>query len=192
MRLLRLSSILIVTVIAGGVFTSDAMSQGQHTRVHGGSQSPYQDLRVDVSCQSRSVRMSDNIILVVSLRNEGTEPLFLYNRIGWGEGGGLTLRIDGMGGNTVASPVRDDTMLPPPRIGDFSILVRLDDNEFFGVRRISPVRDLVSGPGQYKLRVSYSSLLYPDLVQRELRGLRIIWDSDPPIRSEWITIDVRP
>lgn len=182
---------VVILACTSGVALAGAQNMDEQSKIRS-APGLSQDIRVTLSSESRSLSLADEVTFDVSLRNDGSEPLFLYNRIGWGAAGGLILKIEDEHGKTVTSPVIDDTLLPPPDVGNLSILVRLEEGQFFGVRRTSRVGDLVSRPGHYRFRVSYESVLYPDLVDKDLRNLRILWEGHPLIQSGWVTVDIRP
>ncbi len=180
MKYLAARLAIVLLVFAAG--TAKSQSSGNNRENN-------KSLSVTVVAPKRSVSMSDVLTFDVILRNTGTDPLYLYRVMGWGHGG-LVLGIVDLQGKPIRSPLLDDTLLPPPPIGDYRILVCLDSDEFFGVRRSTAVRDLVNRPGRYRLRVSYVSVLYPELVDPQLRGLPVIWEGHQPVRSEWIDIEV--
>jgi hypothetical protein len=127
-----------------------------------------------------------------ALRNDGLAPIFLYNQLDYGPGADLTIRIEDGRGQVVNPPFLADAVPPPPSAHDVSVLVRLEGAQFFGIRRASSVKDFFPRPGEYRFRVTYSSILYPGLLDEKVRGLNILWRGHPPIVSPWVTIQVTP
>ena len=140
-----------------------------------------------------SYSLGEDLSLDATLRNEGSiDRIFLYDRLRWGTGSGLGLTIEDMRGNEVRQPVMMDDLPPPPLPNDSAILVGLSLGQFFGISLIQPAHNLFPAPGKYRLRVIYSSVLYPDLVDSGLRHLNVLWEGHAPIASPWITITITP
>jgi hypothetical protein len=151
----------------------------------------YPGLKLELRTNKQVFSLREEIVFEAAVLNTRENPVFLYNRLGWGEGGGLTLRIVDHRGKVVASPVLDDTLLPPPAANDVSLLAHLDEGQFFGTRRVVPISNLIRQPGQYIVTAIYASVLYPDLVEPELRDLPIVWQGHVPIASTPIRIEVK-
>jgi hypothetical protein len=80
--------------------------------------------------------------------------------------------------------------MPPPKEGDTSILVRLDEEFFYGTWVSFLVKDVFSKPGKYSIRVIYKSWLRKEFVAPQFRHLHAVWAETPEIASPRLWIDV--
>ena len=100
--------------------------------------------------------LRDSIVIDVGVRNDGREPIYVYNIIAWGFGGGLVLWLRDHDDKVIEPVMRDDTMLPPPPAGDTSILSRLGPSMFIGERRTLEVKPLVTATWEVRhVRIEY-------------------------------------
>ncbi len=75
--------------------------------------------------------------LNASLQNNGDARIYFDRRMFWtGFGGGLKLEISDKAGQPLPAQVLSDAIMPPPREGDSSILVPLDEGFFTGPQSI--------------------------------------------------------
>src|SRR5437870_9055334 len=107
-----------------------------------------------------------------------------------GYGGGLKLEISDEHGKPVPARILSDAIMPPPKEGDPSILIRLDEGFFYGTWVSFSVKDFLPKPGKYSIRVIYKSWLRKELVAAQFRGLPAIWADTPQIASAPVSIDV--
>jgi hypothetical protein len=70
--------------------------------------------------------LRDSIVIDVGVRNDGREPIYVYNIMAWGFGGGLVLWLRDHDDKVIEPVMRDDTMLPPPPAGDTPFSVGSD------------------------------------------------------------------
>jgi hypothetical protein len=135
---------------------------------------------------------SDTVKLDVSLQNTSDATVYVDRRMFWGGfAGGLKLEISDEQGKPVPSHVLHDAMMPPPKEGDTSILVRLDSGFFYGTWLDLPVKDGFPKPGRYSIRVIYKSWLRKEFVAPQLRDLPALWADSPEIASKpvWVEIE---
>jgi hypothetical protein len=109
----------------------------------------------------------------------------------WGGfGGGLKMEIKDEQGGAIPARFLNDALMPPPRQGDLSILVRLDKGFFYGTWLEIPVKDSFPKTGKYTIRVIYKSWLRKESVPPQLRDLPAVWADTPQISSAPLRIDV--
>jgi hypothetical protein len=148
-------------------------------------------VRVWLRINSAKYSIRDSMVLDAALRNEGEEPVFIYGKMAWGYGGGLVIRLRNQEGKEMAPAVRDDTMLPPPPSdNDQTIFVRIEPDNFFGTRRVLPVKDLVTEPGKYSLQVEYRSPASCQFFDPKLQQMPALWHEDPSIFSTQVPLEV--
>jgi hypothetical protein len=135
--------------------------------------------------------LGDSVKLDVSLQNTGDAPTYVDRRMFWGGfGGGLKLEISDEQGKPVPARILNDAIMPPPKEGDTSILIRLDTGFFYGTWLELPVKDSFPKPGRYSICVIYKSWLRKEFVTPQLRDLPALWADTPQIASEPVWIDV--
>jgi hypothetical protein len=133
----------------------------------------------------------DSMRLKASLQNTGDAPVYVDRRMFWtGFGGGLKLEITDEQGKSLPVRALSDAIMPPPKEGDTSILVRLDEGFFYGTSVNLAVKDFFPKPGRYSVRVIYKSWLRKEFVVPQLRDLPVLWADTPEIASEPVWIDV--
>jgi hypothetical protein len=134
---------------------------------------------------------SDSVKLNASLQNTGDAPVYVDRRMFWtGFGGSLKLEIRDEQGKSLPARALSDAIMPPPKEGDTSILVRLDQGFFYGTSVNLLVKDFFPKPGRYSVRVIYKSWLRKEFVAPQLRDLPALWVDAPQIASEPVWIDV--
>lgn len=133
----------------------------------------------------------DSVKLNASLQNSGDAPVYIDRRMFWtGLGGGLKLEIKDEQGKPLPARVLSDAIMPPPKEGDTSILIRLDEGFFYGTSVNLLVKDFFGKPGKYSIRVIYKSWLRKEFVAPQLRDLPAIWADAPEITSAPVWIEV--
>jgi hypothetical protein len=135
--------------------------------------------------------LGDSVKLNASLQNTGDAPVYVDRRMFWtGFGGSLKLEISDEQGKPIPARVLSDAIMPPPKEGDTSILIRLDEGFFYGTSVNLLVKDFFPKPGRYSLRVIYKSWLRKEFVAPQLRDLPAVWADTPQIASAPVWIDV--
>jgi hypothetical protein len=151
-----------------------------------------QPISVVIRTDHGKYSLADTVKLDVSLQNTGDATAYVDRRMFWGGlAGGLKLEISDEQGKPVPSHVLHDAMMPPPKEGDTSILVRLDSGFFYGTWLDLPVKDSFPKPGRYSLRVIYKSWLRKDFVAPQLRDLPALWADSPEIASQPVWVEIQ-
>lgn len=148
---------------------------------------------IEVIAQTDRVKYSiaDTIKISASLQNRGSAPVYIDRRMFWtGLSGGLKLDIVDEHGKHLPARFLSDAMMPPPREGDSSILIRLDSGFFYGTSVNLIAKDFFPKPGRYSIRIIYKSWLHKDSVPPDLRDLPALWEDTPQISSELVWIDI--
>jgi hypothetical protein len=148
---------------------------------------------IDLIVRTDHMRYSreDSIQISASLRNEGNAPIYIDRRMFWtGVGGGLGLEILDDHGKHLPARVLSDAMMPPLNQGDASILIRLDEEFFYGTSVTLKVKEFFPKPGRYSIRVIYKSQLRKESVVPQLRNLPVLWEDTPYITSKPTWVDV--
>lgn len=150
-----------------------------------------QPINVLIRTDREKYSTGDTVKVEVSLQNTSDATVYVDRRMFWGGfAGGLKLEVSDEQGKPVPSPVLHDAMMPPPKEGDTSILVRLDSGFFYGTWLDLPVKASFPKPGRYSLRVIYKSWLRKEFVAPQLRDLPALWADSPAMTSEraWVEI----
>lgn len=178
---------LLLTIVAQAVFAKDTYCPSDVLQ-----NQPSQQASVFVHLDKMVYSLTGSMTIDAGVMNIGDSPIYIYNWLSWGPGGGLVILLRDTGGNILAPVVRDDTMLPPPRADNGrGLLVRLrDSGDFFGTQRKIQVRDLVKSPGKYTLQIEYRSPLSCKFVGGTLRNLPALWHEDASIFSKRIQFEV--
>jgi hypothetical protein len=147
-------------------------------------------LTVDKSAYS----LKQSLVVDAGIRNAGPDVIYVFNELAWGSGGGLVIQLKNQSGKEIAPVLRDDTLLPPPLADPHtnSLLLNLDEGEFFGIRRVLPISDLVRRPGKYTLQIEYRSPLFCKTADAGLHDLPVIWHEDGSLFSNIASFTVRP
>jgi len=181
--LLAVSAIFLFQI--GGKMSLSQGSQQAETSSVG------QPISVVIWTDHAKYSLRDSVKLNASLQNTGDAPVYVDRRMFWtGLGGGLKLEISDEQGKRVPARVLSDATMPPPKEGDTSVLIRLDEGFFYGTSVNLLVKDFLPKPGRYSIRVIYKSWLRKEFVAPELRDLPAIWADTPQIASEPVWIDV--
>jgi hypothetical protein len=135
--------------------------------------------------------LRDGIKVNGALQNDGDEPWYVDRRISLGNAiGGLELEIRDEQGKILPARFMSDMIMPPPREGDTSFLIRLEPGFLYGSYVLLKVKDFFPKPGRYSLRVAYKSWLIKETVAPQLRNLPTLWIDSPEIISEPVWIEV--
>ena len=148
--------------------------------------------RIDVVIRTDRLKYSldDTVKLDVSLQNNIGPTIYVDRRMYWGGyGGGLKLVISDESGKPISGQF-GDAIMPPPKEGDPSILIRLDQGFFYGTGLDLPARDSFPRAGKYSIRVVYKSWLRRDFVAPQFQKLPVLWDDTPDFPSNLIWIEV--
>lgn len=146
---------------------------------------------VIIRTDHKTYSLADIVKLDVSLQNTGDATIYVDRRIFCcGLGSGLELQVRDEQNKRVPLRVLTEEIMPPPREGDTSILIRLDQGFFYGTWLDLPVRDTFPKPGRYSIRVIYKSWLRKEWVAPQLRDLPALWADMPEIASEPVLIEV--
>lgn len=179
--------VLFAFVATQSVFAKDSYCPSDLTK-----NPPSEHVSLYFHINASNYPINGSIVLNAAIVNSGDNPVYVYDWISWGYGGGLVIRIRDEHGNEVAPVLRDDTMLPPPRnVNDPNIFVRLRDHgDFFGTQRRMKVADLVKFPGKYTLQIEYRSPLSCKFVGEQIRNLPALWHEDKSIFSTRVPLEV--
>jgi hypothetical protein len=151
-----------------------------------------QPITVLIRTDREKYSTGDTVKLDVSLQNSSDATVYVDRRMFWGGfAGGLKLEISDDQGKLVPSHVLHDAMMPPPKEGDTSILVRLDSGFFYGTWLDLPVKESFPRPGRYSLRVIYKSWLRKEFVAPQLRDLPALWAESPEIASQPVWVEMQ-
>jgi hypothetical protein len=154
--------------------------------------SAHQPINVLIRTDREKYSTGDTVKLDVSLQNTSDATVYVDRRMFWGGfAGGLKLEISDDQGKPVPSHVLHDAMMPPPKEGDTSILVRLDSGFFYGTWLDLPVKESFPRPGRYSLRVIYKSWLRKEFVAPQLRDLPALWAESPEIASQPVWVEIQ-
>jgi hypothetical protein len=158
-----------------------------------GTSNPGSSVSVVIRTDQRKYSLTDTVKLDVSLHNTGDRTVYVDRRMFWGGiGSGLELEIRDQQGKRVPLRILSDAIMPPPKEGDTSILVRLDEGFFYGTGMDFLARDGFPKAGRYSIRVTYKSWLRKEFVAPQFRDLPALWAETPQITSEPIWIEVTP
>jgi hypothetical protein len=154
---------------------------------------PRDQVKVFLITDRASPSFRDSLVIDVGLRNDGPDDVYIFQGLAWGPGGGLVLHLRNQDGAEIPPVVFDDTVMAPPRSQhDSTMFIRLEEGNFFGIRRELPLKDLVKAPGKYSLQVEYRSPASLHSFDKKLQSLPALWQEDPSIFSNEVPIDVVP
>ena len=86
--------------------------------------------------------------------------------------------------------VEFDPLWPPPLRDDPTLLLRLGEGHFYGLRTSRHVKDLVPEPGKYTMFVIFHPIQGRFLLPEKLRDLDVVTIDDSPIDSNQIAFEV--
>lgn len=150
-----------------------------------------QPLRLVVWTDQGKYLLRDSVKVNAALQNTGNKPVYVDRRMFWtGFGGGLKLEVRDEQGKSLPVRPLSDAIMPPPKEGDTSILIPLDEGFLYGTSVNLLAKDFFPKPGRYSIRVIYKSWLRKEFVAPQLRDLPALWADTPEIASEPLWIDV--
>jgi hypothetical protein len=181
---------VILSALVAGILTMFAPGRSIVVGADQPSQTPNATVFLHTDRQEYS--LGEKIVIDVGVRNDGREPLYVYNRMAWGMGGGgLVLWLRDKEGKIIDPVFRDDAMLEPPPEDDPSIFARLRQGMFIGTRRRMEVKFLVRRAGRYTIQVEYRAMVSQKTVSARLQALPALWMESPSLFSEQVTLDIR-
>ena len=148
-------------------------------------------LRLELRTDKRVYSLRDEIVLDAQLYNLSHEHVYVYNQIGSGFMSGLVLHIMNVAGEEVGFRPLVDPPPPPQQVHDWKVLTPIDPATFYGVKVSARVSNFFSQPGAYSLKLTYRSMLGPDLLDDEFQRLPIILREDPVVVSRPVTIKIK-
>jgi len=135
--------------------------------------------------------LTDSVKVNAALQNNGDKSVYVDRRMFWtGFGGGLKLEIRDEQRKSLPARALSDAIMPPPKKGDTSILIPLDEGFLYGTSVNLLTKDFFPKPGRYSIRVIYKSWLRKEFVAPQLRDLPALWADTPEIASEPVWIEV--
>lgn len=153
--------------------------------------SPAQAVTLIVRTDRTSYKPGDYVNVSAALQNNTDKTLYVDRRMFWtGYGGGLKLEIRDEEGKALPAHLLSDAIMPPPKPGDLSILVPVDQAFFYGTSATFPVKDFFPKAGKYSIRVAYKSWLRKQFVAPQLRDLPALWEDTPAIVSSPVWIEI--
>ena len=187
-RFFRVYPLAISAILLFQIGGKMGLSQDSRRAENSGASQP---ISVVIWTDHAKYLRGDSVKLNASLQNTGDALVYVDRRMFWtGIGGGLKLEIRDEQGKSLPVRPLSDAIMPPPKEGDTSILVRLDQGFFYGTSVNLLVRDFFPKPGRYSVRVIYKSWLRKEFVAPQLRDLPALWADTPEIASEPVWIDV--
>jgi hypothetical protein len=136
--------------------------------------------------------LGNSVKVNAALQNNSDKPVYVDRRMFWtGFGGGLKLEIRDEQGKSLPARALSDAIMPPPKEGDTSILIPLDEGFLYGTSVSLLVKDFFPKPGRYSIRVIYKSWLRKEFVAPQLRDLPALWADSPEIASQPVWVEIR-
>src|SRR5712691_3717879 len=156
-RFFRVYPLAISAILLFQIGGKMGLSQDSRRAENSGASQP---ISVVIWTDHAKYLRGDSVKLNASLQNTGDALVYVDRRMFWtGIGGGLKLEIRDEQGKSLPVRPLSDAIMPPPKEGDTSILVRLDQGFFYGTSVNLLVRDFFPKPGRYSVRVIYKSWL---------------------------------
>jgi hypothetical protein len=115
------------------------------------------DLAVGIKSNCTQYGMLDRMTISVALRNQSDGPVVLYSKLGWGELGGVMLRVSRINGELIHQKHLDHDMIVPSTLQEREYYSKLFENQFIGITRTEQVGEFFPGPGRYKVWAEYLS-----------------------------------
>jgi hypothetical protein len=115
---------------------------------------PITGIQVILTCDKVKASMAEDVVFDVAILNIGTNNAYIFDRLWWGEGGGLLFWF--RDGKEERFRPSADPPYPPPPMDDLGLFVRLEPGRFYGVRERWHAKDLGRAhPGKYTLWVEF-------------------------------------
>jgi hypothetical protein len=150
----------------------------------------FENIKVILTCEKERVSLRDDLVMDVSIRNDGYSDVYLFQSLHWAQGGGLGPYIRDEKGKLIYFEI--DPLWPPPPPGDPTLLLCLEEDHFYGLRTVRHVKDLVPGVGKYTIFVVFHPIGGKFLLPEKLRDLPVLTIDDEPIDSNRVTFEVIP
>jgi len=147
-------------------------------------------VKVHLTCDKPKVSLHDVLTMDVAIRNDGGDDVYLFQRMDWGEEGGVARYIQDEKGKLVVS--ERGVLDSPPQPNDPAMLVRLEQGCFYGIRSQMKAKDLVPSPGKYTMKVIYRCPFPRDVLPNKFRSLPVLALEDPGVESNKVTFEVVP
>jgi len=145
---------------------------------------------VILTADKPTAKLEDVFVIDATVRNDGPDPVYLFTRLEWGPGGGMTLIIRNDAGEVLGGG--DRILWPPPREDDPTLLVKLSPARFYGARRRLDVKDFMSRPGKYSLQLKYRVPNSRASLGDKLSGLHVLTHEEPTLYSNKLDFEVVP
>lgn len=114
-------------------------------------------LSVGITSDCHVYGLEDRITVSVALKNQSRSPIVLFSKLGWGELGGIVLKVSRANGEMLHQQALDDDMIVPSALEKPEYYSTIFVNQFIGISRTELVSDLFKSPGKYKVWVEYMS-----------------------------------
>lgn len=191
---------VILALLAAGMATANrktswgALAPKDHSTAQlAASKLPNPDVEVIFRCDKLKASLADSVSIEVAILNVGEKDAYLYDRLEWGEGGGLLLWFND--GEMERFRPWVDPPLPPPPPDDPNLFVRLENGHFYGLQEKWSVKNLGRGrPGKFKLWVEYTSpVLRGNVSNRNPnQGPIPAWFEYIPVKSNSLEFEILP
>jgi hypothetical protein len=171
-----------VRSVSGG--TGATLDQGGQVLGH------FEKVQVHLTCVKAKLSLQDFLTMDIAIRNDGADDVYLFERMDWGEEGGVARYIQDEKGKLVVSERGVLDSPPPP--DDPAMLVRLEQGSFYGIRSRMKAKDLIPQPGRYTMKVIYRCPFERAMLPATLRGLPVITRDAQGIESNTVAFEVIP
>ena len=187
----RASRSCLAAICAIALYQPGAQLAPLHVSQKAGTSGATNPVKMVIRTDRAKYSPRDTLKLNAALENTGDKTVYVDRRMFWtGYTGGLKLVITDEQGKSLPARLLGDALMPPPKDGDTSILVRLEPGFFYGTSMGLIVKALFTKPGRYQLRVIYKSWLSKELVLPQFRELPALWADKPEIVSKPLWIEV--
>lgn len=188
-----LARFVVVTVIMGlvGVAPVSAECPVQNEPAAFAS-----DVAVFLRLDKMTYKLTDEMTIDVGIRNDASEPLYVYAWIYWGlDGGFMPIVRDASGKDALNYSSGPDAlyglpMPPPSNNSDISSFVELRGGAFYGRQFETAARELIDEPGTYTLQFQYRGPMFCNMFAPTLQQLPILWHENAGILSNQVTFRV--
>ena len=155
-------------------------------------------LRLAVSTDRQTYRMSDKIKMETQILNAGREDVYIWGwDLCWNPARGLSMYVTKPDGKAVHGDFLFDCLPPPPAEGHVYDFIKLEPGRFYGITDEIKVTDVVSKPGEYVIDVTYNSFISRSFIKDYLSHDPIaklpVWTMEQPtIKAPRVRIVVQP
>jgi hypothetical protein len=158
--------IILVVILDFGLRTPNrcvSIAAEPHAQQEHKARIPITGLQVIFNCDKVKASMTDTVVFDVAILNVDEHPADLFQRLEWGEGGGLLLWF--RDGKKERFRPWVDPPYPPPPPDDPGLFIKVEPGRFYGVRERWPVKSIGRGrPGKYTIWVDYTSPVFRENV----------------------------